>query len=159
ALKKHDTQKMLMSVKARFYGTENHEVKSRMLEIAADVLGTAASDWVRELWENDADKFFHPLSWAAASSLPAEEGMRRIFDQLKCVSEKELPMTALSSLYRFRSHHILDWMESHCSSFHDSWGQVGISMLSNMAQNEILAKQRKTFQFNCTRYNGELSSS
>ena len=55
---KHDTQKMLMSVKARFYGTENHEVKSRMLEIAADVLGTAASDWVRELWENDADKFF-----------------------------------------------------------------------------------------------------
>ncbi|WP_342501106.1 hypothetical protein NSQ11_11140 [Bacillus sp. FSL W7-1582] len=124
ALKKHDTQKMLMSVKSRFYGTENHEVKSRMLEIAADVLGTTASDWVRELWENDADKFFHPLSWAAASSLPAEEGMRRIFDQLKCVSEKELPMTALSSLYRFRSHHILDWMESHCSSFNDSWGRL-----------------------------------
>ncbi|WMT30660.1 hypothetical protein RE735_09100 [Bacillus aerius] len=49
ALKKHDTQKMLMSVKSRFYGTANHEIKSRMLEIPADVLGTAASDWIREL--------------------------------------------------------------------------------------------------------------
>ncbi|MGS2778279.1 hypothetical protein ACVBAX_12990 [Robertmurraya sp. GLU-23] len=35
ALKKHDNQKTLSSVKSRYYGTENYELKSRMLEIVA----------------------------------------------------------------------------------------------------------------------------
>jgi hypothetical protein len=124
ALKKHDTQKTLISVKSRFYGTENYEVKSRMLEIVADVLGTSASGWVRELWENYDEEFLYPLSWATASSLPAEEGLSNIFDKLKLESEKELPIAAFTCLYRFRSNNILDWMESTCSIFNDNLGRL-----------------------------------
>ena len=124
ALKKHDTQKTLSSVKSRFYGTENYEVKSRMLEIAADVLGTSASGWVRELWENYEEEFLYPISWVTASSLPAEEGLKNIFEKLKLVSEKELPIAAFTCLYRFRSSNILDWIESTCTIFNDDWGRL-----------------------------------
>jgi hypothetical protein len=124
ALKKHDTQKTLSSVKSRFYGTENYEVKSRMLEIVADVLGTSASEWVRELWENYDEEFLYPISWATTSSLPAEEGLKNIFEKLKLVSEKELPIAAFTCLYRFRSSNILDWIESTCTIFNDNWGRL-----------------------------------
>ncbi len=124
ALKKHDHQRILNAVKSRFYGTENDEVKSRMLEIAADVLGTCASEWVRELWADYNGKFLYPLSWATASSLPAEEGLNTIFKELKWISEKELPIAAFTCLYRFRSSHILDWMESTCTTFNDHWGRL-----------------------------------
>jgi hypothetical protein len=124
ALKKHDTQKTLSSVKSRFYETENYEVKSRMLEIVADLLGTSASGWVRELWENYDEEFLYPISWATASSLPAEEGLNNIFEKLKLVSEKELPIAAFTCLYRFRSSNILDWIESTCMIFNDNWGRL-----------------------------------
>ncbi|AGK53676.1 hypothetical protein [Bacillus sp. 1NLA3E] len=124
ALKKHDNQKTLSLVKSRFYRTENYEVKSRMLEIVADVLGTSASGWVRELWENYDEEFLYPISWATASSLPAEEGLNNIFEKLKLVSEKELPVAAFTCLYRFRSSNILDWIESTCTIFNDNWGRL-----------------------------------
>ncbi|TSI05778.1 hypothetical protein [Lysinibacillus sp. BW-2-10] len=124
ALKKHDNQKILISVKSRFYGTENYELKSRMLEITADVLGTSASEWVRELWENYDQEYLYPLSWATASSIPAEEGLNNIFEKLKLVSEKELPIASFTCLYRFRSSNILDWMESTCTIFNDNWGRL-----------------------------------
>ncbi|CUB23583.1 hypothetical protein BN2127_JRS3_03506 [Bacillus safensis] len=74
ALKQHDQQKILDAVQSRFYETEHADVKSRMLEIAADVLGTSAAGWVRELLDQADEEFFYPLSWAAASSLPVDEG-------------------------------------------------------------------------------------
>ncbi|WP_254778527.1 hypothetical protein [Bacillus sp. cl95] len=46
ALKEHDNQTILKSIQSRFYETENYEIKTRMLEIVADVLGTTASEWV-----------------------------------------------------------------------------------------------------------------
>lgn len=49
ALKQHDEKKILDSVQSRFDETQHVEVKSRMIEIAADVLGTSAAGWVREL--------------------------------------------------------------------------------------------------------------
>jgi hypothetical protein len=124
ALKKHDKLTTLSSVKSRFYGTENYEVKSRMLEIVADVLDTSASGWVRELWKNYDEEFLYPISWATASSLPAEEGLNNIFEKLKLVSEKELPIAAFTCLYRFRSSNILDWIESTCTIFNDNWGRL-----------------------------------
>jgi hypothetical protein len=124
ALKMHDTQKTLSSVKSRFYETENYEVKSRMLEIVADVLGPSASGWVRELWENYDEEFLYPISWATASSMPAEEGLNNIFEKLKLVSDKELPIAAFTCLYRFRSSNILDWIESTCTTFNDNWGRL-----------------------------------
>ncbi|MED3561505.1 hypothetical protein [Bacillus xiapuensis] len=124
SLKKHDTQKTLSSVKSRFYGTQNYQIKSRMLEIVADVLGTSASVWVRELWENYDEEYLYPISWATVSSLPAEEGLNNIFAKLKLLSEKELPIAAFSCLYRFRSSNILDWIESTCTTFNDNWGRL-----------------------------------
>lgn len=124
ALKKHDNQETLSSVKSRFYGTENYQVKSRMLEIVADVLGASASEWVRELWRNYNKEFLYPISWATSSSLPAEEGLNNVFEKLKLVNEKELPIAAFTCLYRFRSSNILDWMESTCTIFNDNWGRL-----------------------------------
>ncbi|WP_260856446.1 hypothetical protein [Bacillus safensis] len=46
ALKQHDQQKILDSIQSRFHETEHAEVKSRMLELAADVLDTFAAEWV-----------------------------------------------------------------------------------------------------------------
>ena len=124
ALKKKDTEELLNAVKSRFYGTENYEIKSRMLEIVADVLGASASDWVRDLWKDYQEEFLYPISWATASSLPADEGLNNIFEKLKLVSEKEMPVAAFTCLYRFRSSKVLDWMESTCTIFNDNWGRL-----------------------------------
>lgn len=63
-------------------------MKSRMLEIAADVLDTSAAEWVRELLDQtDEEEFLYPLSWAAASSLPGDEGLHHILEKLKSISE------------------------------------------------------------------------
>ncbi|TQR26567.1 hypothetical protein C7Y46_04885 [Bacillus safensis] len=124
ALKQHDQQKILDSVHSRFYETEHAEVKSRMLEIAADVLGTVAAEWVRELLDQTGEELLYPLSWAAASSLPEDEGLHHIIEKLKSVSEKELPIAAFICLHRFRSNKILDWMESKGIHFHDQWGRL-----------------------------------
>lgn len=96
-------------------------MKSRMLEMTADVLDTFAAEWVRELLDQTDEEFLYPLSWAAASSLPGDEGLHHILEKLKSISEKELPLEAFICLHRFRSHKILDWMESNCTHFHDQW--------------------------------------
>lgn len=124
ALKQHDQQRILDAVQSRFDQTHHVEVKSRMLEITADVLGTSAAGWVRELLDQADKEFLYPLSWAAASSLPVDEGLQRTLDKLKSVSEKELPLEAFICLHRFRSNKILDWMESNCTHFHDQWGSL-----------------------------------
>ncbi|MDX5486074.1 hypothetical protein NJE56_14010 [Bacillus pumilus] len=64
ALKQHDQQRTLDSVQSRFDETQHIEVKSRMLEIVADVLGTSAAGWVRELVNQADEEFLYPLSWA-----------------------------------------------------------------------------------------------
>lgn len=112
-------------------------MKSRMLEIAADVLDTFAAEWVRELLDQMDEEFHYPLSWAAASSLPEDEGLHHILEKLKSISEKEWPLEVFICLHRFRSV-----------------GKAGSRQLPNLGENEILAEQRKTFLLNCTRYNG-----
>lgn len=49
-----------------------------MLEITADVLYTFAAEWVRELLDHEDEEFLYPLSWAAAGSLPGDEGLHHI---------------------------------------------------------------------------------
>ncbi|WP_342502628.1 hypothetical protein [Bacillus sp. FSL K6-3200] len=58
------------------------------------------------------EEFLYPLSWAAASSLPEDEGLHHILEKLKSISEKEWPLEAFICLHRFRSNKILDWMEA-----------------------------------------------
>jgi len=124
ALKQHPKQQLLVSVKARFYGTENYEIKARMLDIIADVVGTVASDWIRELWKTHDEAFLYSLSSATASSLPVEEGLHIVCKRLKKLIEKELPRASFSCLYRFRSSAVLDWIESNCTNFNDNWGRL-----------------------------------
>ncbi|WP_260861335.1 hypothetical protein [Bacillus pumilus] len=124
ALKQHDQQRILDSVQNRFDETQHIQVKSRMLEITADVLGTSAAGWVRELMIQNDKELLYPLSWAAASSLPENEGLQHVLEKLTSISEKELPTDAFICLYRFRSNKILDWMESACTHFHVHWGRL-----------------------------------
>ncbi|MEH7634931.1 hypothetical protein AB0R75_09215 [Bacillus pumilus] len=124
ALKQHDQQRILDSVQYRFDQTQHIEVKSRMLEITADVLGTSAAGWVRELMIQTDKELLYPLSWATASSLPENEGLQHVLEKLTSISEKELPTDAFICLYRFRSNKILDWMESACTHFHVHWGRL-----------------------------------
>lgn len=126
SLKVHDRNHVLHSVKDRFINTNNYEIKSRMLEITADVIGDLAADWVRELWDNYDEEYLLPLSWATAGSIPITEGgLSLVLDKLQMVNEKELPLFAFSCLYRFRSNEVLDWIESYSRiTFHDSWGRL-----------------------------------
>lgn len=126
ALNKHDKYFLLDSVKYRFYDTVNYEVKSRMLEIVADVLGTVAADWVKELWDNYDENYLMQLSWATSSSLPAKEGLKYVFEKLQFLSDKELPRSVFSCLHRFRSNNVLNWIEDNCLSFHDNWGRLAV---------------------------------
>jgi len=124
AFKEHPNQQTLLAVKERFYKTNNIEMKERMLEIVADVLGAVASDWVRELWTEYDESFLYSLSWATASSLPVEEGLPMVYEKLSGLSEKEVPRASFTCLYRFRSSAVLDWIESTCTSFNDNWGRL-----------------------------------
>ncbi|WP_286143699.1 hypothetical protein [Bacillus sp. UNCCL81] len=124
ALKVHNDLSILKSVKSRFYATVNYEIKSRMLEIVADVLGSSASEWIRELWNNYDEELLFKLSLATSSSLPIEEGLNNVLNKLKLVNEKELPIQAFSCLYRFRSSDVLDWIELNSIEFNDNWGRL-----------------------------------
>lgn len=120
----HNPLEVLDCVKTRFDRTNNLEVKSRMLEIAAEVLGPVAADWIRELWSNYGEELLYPLSLATATSLPVKEGLHNVLAQLNTVDKKELPITAFSCLYRFRSSDVLDWIEDSCKEFNDNWGRL-----------------------------------
>ncbi|TCI23004.1 hypothetical protein [Exiguobacterium sp. SL-9] len=124
AFKQHDALETLHAVKMRFQETNNVEVKSRMLEIAADVIGTEASDWIRALWYTYDEPLLYPLAAATSSSLPPDEGLALVYHQLSTVSRNELPNAAFFCLYRFRSPDVLDWIESHCEQFDDHWGSL-----------------------------------
>lgn len=49
-------------------------MKSRMLEIAGDVLDTFAAEWVRELLDHEDEEFLY-LLMGVTSSLPGDEGL------------------------------------------------------------------------------------
>ncbi|MFP3728523.1 hypothetical protein U8V72_25405 [Priestia filamentosa] len=124
AFKEYDNIAILESLKHRFRETHNYDVKARMLEVAADVLATDASEWTKELWENFDEEFLYPISWLTATSLPIKEGLPLVLNQLEQMEEKKLATEAFNSLYRFRSAAVLDWMESHCTTFHSNWGRL-----------------------------------
>ncbi|MDQ0271743.1 hypothetical protein [Cytobacillus purgationiresistens] len=124
AFKEYDNLTILKSVKSRFNESENYEIKTRMLEIVTDVLGTSASSWVRDLWDNYDKELLYPISWATSSSIPIEEGLNNVFNKLESIKEKELPIVAFGSLYRFRSEIILEWMEANCTIYNENWGRL-----------------------------------
>lgn len=111
-------------VKTKFHNANNLEIKSRMLEIAAEVLGPVAAGWIRELWSNYCEELLYPLALATATSLPVKEGLHNVLTRLNTMDKKELPITAFSCLYRFRSSFVLDWIEETCAEFNDNWGRL-----------------------------------
>ncbi|WP_285708563.1 hypothetical protein [Bacillus safensis] len=118
-----------------------------MLEITADVLDTFAAEWVRELLDQTDEEFLYPLSWAAASSLPGDEGLHHILEKLKSISEKDLPLEAFICLHRFRSHKILDWMESNCTHFHDQWERLAAVSCPTWERMKSWLNKRRPFCF------------
>ncbi len=122
ALKNHHKTKILESIKPRFIQTETYEIKSRMLDIARDVLGSEASEWIRELWIHDDGELLIDLSEATASCLPASEGLPLVFRKLEALTDKEKNACVASCLYRFRSPIVLPWIEKNCRTFHGNWG-------------------------------------
>jgi len=111
-------------VKTKFHSVNNLEIKSRMLEIAAEVLGPVAADWIRELWNNYSEELLYPLSLATATSLSTKEGLHNVLTRLDIINEKDLPIVAFSCLYRFCSSDVLDWIEETCTEFNDNWGRL-----------------------------------
>ncbi|MGF9891230.1 hypothetical protein ABEX78_21455 [Priestia megaterium] len=124
ALKAYSPLNILDYVKTNFHNANNIEIKSRMLEIAAEVLGPVATDWIRELWSNYSEELLYPLSLATATSLPVKEGLHNVLTRLNTIDKKELPITAFSCLYRFRSSDVLDWIEETCKEFNGNWGRL-----------------------------------
>mgnify|MGYP001120021345 CR=1 FL=1 len=124
ALCNHNALEVLSYVKTKFYNANNLEVKSRMLEITAEVLGPVAAVWIRELWNSYKEELLYPLSLATATSLPAKEGLHNVLTELNTIDKKELPIAAFSCLYRFRSSKVLDWIEEACNEFNDNWGRL-----------------------------------
>ncbi|MCY7616910.1 hypothetical protein MH116_03380 [Bacillus pumilus] len=65
------------------------------------------------------EEFLYPLSWAAASSLPEDEGLQHVIEKLKSIGEKELPTAAFISLISLHS-------------FSRSLGKAGSRKLSSL---------------------------
>ncbi|WP_342835240.1 hypothetical protein [Priestia sp. SB1] len=124
SLSAHSPLYVLDYVKTKFHSVNNLEIKSRMLEIAAEVLGPVAADWIRELWNNYSEELLYPLSLATATSLPTKEGLHNVLTRLDIINEKDLPIVAFSCLYRFCSSDVLDWIEETCTEFNDNWGRL-----------------------------------
>ncbi|QJX80288.1 hypothetical protein FDZ14_29790 (plasmid) [Priestia megaterium] len=124
ALKAYSPLNILDYVKTNFHNANNIEIKSRMLEIAAEVLGPVATGWIRELWSNYNEELLYPLAEATATSLPTKEGLHNVLTRLNAIDKKELPIAAFSCLYRFGSSDVLDWIEETCKEFNDNWGRL-----------------------------------
>ncbi|WP_456363495.1 hypothetical protein [Priestia aryabhattai] len=124
SLEKFNPLEVLNGVKTKFYSTSSLEIKSRMLEITAEVLGSVAVEWIRDLWNNYDKGLLYPLSFATATSLPVKEGLQNVLTQLNVINDKDLPIVAFSCLYRFRSSAVLDWIEETCTEFNDNWGRL-----------------------------------
>ena len=124
SLSAHSPLYVLDYVKTKFHSVNNLEIKSRMLEIAAEVLGPVAADWIRELWNNYSEELLYPLSLATATSLSTKEGLHNVLTRLDIINEKDLPIVAFSYLYRFCSSDVLDWIKETCTEFNDNWGRL-----------------------------------
>ncbi|XYQ02005.1 hypothetical protein ACS7OT_16785 [Bacillus safensis] len=114
-----------------------------MLEITADVLDTFAAEWVRELLDYEDEEFFTHFR----GQQPGDEGLHHILEKLKSISEKELPLEAFICLHRFRSHKILDWMESNCTHFHDQWERLAAVSCPTWERMKSWLNKRRPFCF------------
>ncbi|KDN59190.1 MULTISPECIES: hypothetical protein [Exiguobacterium] len=143
ALKQHDALELLDALKTRYEQTPNLDVKARLLEIVADVIQTPAADWVRSLWHDVDVELLDSLASATATSLPTEEGLKRVYDKLDAIEPKELPSVAFLCLYRFRSPDVLDWIESNCDAFDSNWARLAaVSMPTWHRMNAWLERGR-----------------
>lgn len=120
----HSLKDLQTSLKKRFKQTPFPQVKQRLLEIAADVLGPVASSWIRQLWKKEGDVLMYSLAYASSQCLPEEEGVDKVVTALTTIDEDLRPRAALEMLAEFRSPFVLDWLEDNCETSDPHWGAL-----------------------------------
>jgi hypothetical protein len=115
----------LAIVSARYLGTRNAGIRTRVLEICAASLKEFAAEFVRSAWREYPEHL--PLSALAkpsAECLPMREGLDRVvsaLDALPLGKQRE----SMYCLSYFHSTEALDWIERHVSPpVSDHWGRV-----------------------------------
>ena len=123
-IKTHDKTVVLDILKKRFIANEG--LKYKLLEIAANGLGSFAESWVRDIWKNRRNEDLSIYAEALAKCLPFEEAFQALTNELEKEDNKQLGHK-IGVLIHFGRPETLDWIEKvkgRIVNISDSWGNL-----------------------------------
>lgn len=123
ALRTHDANAVLSRVAALVDKKQSPWEEERAYEIAADVLGSKAEDWIRSRWASGTRApLLHPFLRAAAACMPHSEAIPMALAAVEQSGMPDLSVPALT-LAHFRSPKVVDWIEGVATSpVSERWG-------------------------------------
>jgi len=123
ALRAHDKNAVLTKISALVENRQRPWEEARSYEIAADVLGPVAEEWVRSRWESASRApLLHSFMRAVAACMPREEAIPMALAAVEQSGLSDLSVPALS-LAQFRSPKVIDWIDGMATSpVSNRWG-------------------------------------
>lgn len=123
ALRTHDADAVLAHVSALVDSRQRPWEEARSYEIAADVLGSKAEEWVRSRWASGSrPPLLHSFMRAAAACMPHNEAIPMALAAVEQSGMSDLSVPALS-LAHFRSPKVIDWIDGMATSpISNRWG-------------------------------------
>lgn len=104
----------------------NRAINYKAYEIAAEVLGSYAAEWIRQQWNERRDNELLIFAPALAACLPFNEAFEIITAQIEQSSSRELADN-IGALIYFENNQTLRWIErvkDRIINVSDSWGTL-----------------------------------
>jgi len=116
---------VLHTIVQRYSLTDDIDIQSAMLDVAACSLGESGKDFVTSAWNDYREpRQLGTLAQASAACLPYEDGFSRVVNALSELDEKAR-RGAMYALSYFHSRDSLDWIEANVTSpVTEDWGRL-----------------------------------
>ncbi|HYI77549.1 MAG TPA: hypothetical protein VEW65_07990 [Chryseolinea sp.] len=120
----HDKTAVLHVLNKRLM--DNEGLKYKLLEVAANGLGSFAESWVREIWKRRTTENLSIYAEALTKCLPFQEAFQELTTELEKEDNKQLGFKIEILIY-FERQETLDWIEKikdRIINVSDSWGNL-----------------------------------
>ena len=128
SLRQCPRNELLTTIQRRFADTDSVTVQGNIFDICANVLGTEAGPWIRELSAGPISNMIALPFFRALAKCLGDEGFEIATAKLANEYENQLPLTAHALLEFDSKSQILDWIEQRLHSPNQptkpDWGQL-----------------------------------
>lgn len=123
-LKQHNKDELLayLKYKVRY----NRAINDKAYKIAAEVLATAAGEWLRNEWENRRAQEVLIFAEALSRCLDFDEAFDKLTTEIEVSNDRQLLDNSVALIY-FKDHRVLDWMEKispRIVNVPSTWGAI-----------------------------------